>query len=226
MVTLSRLARKVAILLLVGVLFAAGVPAVSADTDLNVGGIAIVANTGGDAVMLREGPGYDYTVLTDAIEGDILTVLDGPMQGDDGNYWYKVNLNDVIGYIFADFLVLPENAPLHPDRSAAAEHHIATADGYVTSIANTDGDGARMRDSAELDSAIVLVIPEGESVTVTGDPRSADGYNWYPVSYDGTSGWVAGDFLGGSGSGGGGGGGGGGTVQAAAAAKPVPVLEV
>ncbi|MGN6675713.1 MAG: NlpC/P60 family protein [Thermomicrobiales bacterium] len=225
---MSRLARKVAVLLLVGIMFAGSVPAVSADTDLNVGGIAIVANTGGDAVMVREGPGYDYTVLTDAIEGDILTVLDGPIQGDDGNYWYKINLNDTVGYIFADFLVLPENAPLHPNRSAAAENHISTAEGYVTSIGNTGGDGVRMRDSAELDGGIVLVIPDGESVTVIGDPRSADGYTWYPISYAGASGWVAGDFLGGSDGGGGGSssGGGGGTVQAAAAAKPVPVLEV
>ena len=190
----SKLARLLAACLLVTVMLSSAMPLVFADTDLDIGGLAIVANTGGDAVMVRDGAGYDYTVLLSAGAGATVTVVDGPFAGDDGALWYEVNVDGTIGYIFASFLVLPENAPAHPVR--AATQRVRSNDGYAVTVSGTGGDGARMRDSADLDAAIILVVPEGEDVTVIDSPGYSDGYAWYPVVYAGETGWVAGIFLG------------------------------
>jgi peptidoglycan DL-endopeptidase LytF len=201
---LSTLARGVAVLLLVGVLLAGGVSPVLADTDLQVGSLAIIANTNTDAIMVRSGAGYAFQVLSTVEEGDIVTVVDGPLAGDDGNLWYEVDLNGLDGFVFADYLVLPENAPLHPVRAAtvarvAAPAAPAAGKGYAAAISGTGGDGVRLRDSARPDGAIILTIPEGGGVEVLGEPQSGGGRYWYPVGYGGETGWVAGDFVGGQG---------------------------
>lgn len=190
---MSKLARLLAACLLAAMMLASAIPPAFADTDLEIGGLAIVANTGGDPAMLREGAGYDFTVLLAADEGAVVTVLDGPFAGNDGALWYQVDLDGTSGYIFAAFLVLPENAPARPTGGAAQR---ARSGGYAATIAGTGGDGARMRDGAELDAAIILVVPEGEEVTVIGKPGYSDGYSWYPVAYAGETGYVAGAFLG------------------------------
>jgi cell wall-associated NlpC family hydrolase len=191
---LSKLARMLAAMLLVGVMLSSTVPLALADTDLEIGGLAIVANTGGDAAMVRDGAGYDYAVLLAAAEGTVLTVTDGPFAGDDGALWYEVSLDGTIGYIYADFLVLPENAPANPGGGGGSQ--AAGGGGYYSTISGTGGDGARMRDGADLDAAIILVIPEGADVEIIGSPDYGDGYAWYPVAYAGAVGWVAGIFLG------------------------------
>ena len=45
-----------------------------------------------------------------------------------------------------------------------------------------------MRAGAGTDEPVVIVIPNGAGVTVTGDP-------WYPVEYGGYDGWVSGKYL-------------------------------
>ena len=50
---MSKLARILAAFMLVGIMLSSAIPSALADTDLEIGGLAIVANTGGDAVMVR-----------------------------------------------------------------------------------------------------------------------------------------------------------------------------
>ena len=113
-------ARGAIALLLAALLLLGSVPPVFADTDLDLGGTAIVANTGGDAILLRTGAGYDFYVLSHVPPGTAVTVLDGPVYGDEGNPWYKVDVNGSTGYLFAAFLVRPEVAPAAPVVKAAA----------------------------------------------------------------------------------------------------------
>lgn len=53
-------------------------------------------------------------------------------------------------------------------------------------------DGLNLRDSASTDGQILTTIPGGDTVTVTGAPT---GDGWYPVTYQGMSGWVDGAYL-------------------------------
>ena len=78
------------------------------------GGNAIIANTGGDALLLRTGAGYDFFVLAHLPPGAAVKVLEGPVYGADGNPWYKIDADGTVGYAFAAFLVRPEVAPAAP----------------------------------------------------------------------------------------------------------------
>ncbi|MGN6699363.1 MAG: C40 family peptidase [Thermomicrobiales bacterium] len=193
---MRKLATTLAAALLASLLLVSIASPVRADTDLNVGGLAIIANTGGDPILVRSGPGYQYAVVGHAGEGDIVTVSDGPIQGDDGNPWYQISNEALTGYVFADFLVLPENAPAHPQVQAQALAVSSGGGGYAATVAGTGGDGVRLRDGANTDAAILLVIPEAATVQVLGDPQPAGGDVWYPVSYDGSTGYMAGAYLG------------------------------
>src|SRR6478752_8201824 len=75
-----------------------------ADTDLNVGGQAVIAYANGDSVRLRSGPGYDFDIVDNFSEGTTVDVLDGPIAADDGSSWYSVSVNGESGYIVSDWL--------------------------------------------------------------------------------------------------------------------------
>jgi hypothetical protein len=63
-------------------------------------------------------------------------------------------------------------------------------------VANTDGTGVNMRDSASTSGNVVAMLPEGTELTVTGDSVKAEQYTWWPVkTADGQTGYVASDFL-------------------------------
>ncbi len=130
---------------LIGVLLAGSVPPVHAyaDSDLEPGGRAIVANTGGDSILLREGPGYHHAVLALLGAGDSVTVLDDPVAGDDGSPWYQVEADGTTGYVFAEFLASPANAPADPARApaTAAARPVAAAAAGTRAISGTGGEG-------------------------------------------------------------------------------------
>lgn len=188
------LARRVAALILATAILASTAPLVSADFDLEAGGTAVVAYTGGDYVKVRAGTGTDFDVITSAPEGAVVTIIAGPFESLDGTFWYGLSYQGTIGYIMADFLALPGNAPAIP--VSAASSPISGGGGYTSIITGTGGDGASIRDGASLAAAVVIYAVENAQVEVIGSPLNSDGYAWYPVSYLGYTGWVAGDFLG------------------------------
>ena len=52
----------------------------------------------------------------------------------------------------------------------------------------TTTSGLNLRKGAGTASDVILVIPKGAEVQITGDP-------WYPVTYGGKAGWVSGKYL-------------------------------
>lgn len=186
-------ARGAIALLLVALLLIGGVPTALADTDLDVGGTAIIANTGGDPILLRSDAGYDFLVLALLPPGTAVTVLGNTVTGADGSLWYPVNANGTVGYVFATFLVRPEAAPAAPVVQAATTWG---GGGDTKAVVGTGGDGLRLRDGADLAAAILTVVPEGATVALTGSPRLNGGQTWYPVAYEGMSGWAVADYLG------------------------------
>ena len=180
-------------LLLASLLLLGSTQPLLADTDLELGGKAVIAFTGGDAILLRSGAGYHFTVLAQLTEGTPVTVVDGPIAGDDDNLWYSIEANGVGGYVFAAYLVRADRAPAFSSSSSK----VATAQAAeVKAVVGTGGDGLRLRDGADLSAAILTTLPEGAAVAITGAPRLNGGQSWYPVEYEGTSGWAVGDYLG------------------------------
>ncbi len=174
----------------------------SADTNLVIGGPAVIAYANGDQVRLRQEFGYESPVLAMYDEGTWVSVQDGPFVDAEGKYWYQVAVGDLSagglsGYIVADYLALESGASLETVAAAEVEtvpEVAAAALGAVIGVAyvaGTNGDGVRCRNGASSSSPVVTVIPEGSAIEVTGAP--VDG--WQPINCGGTSGYVSLDFV-------------------------------
>jgi uncharacterized protein YraI len=152
---------------------------------IDVGGVAVVATTEGDVLALREGPGTSYGALTAFAAGTELSVLDGPVTGDDGALWYQVAGGGLVGWCAAAWLA--------PPAASSGTSYIGGSDG-----------GVNLRDEPTLSGAILLIVPEGGAVVQLGANQYADGITWALVRYGTTTGWLASGFLGGVSAGSGG----------------------
>jgi cell wall-associated NlpC family hydrolase len=177
--------------------------ATSADTNLVIGGQAVIAYANGDQVRLRQDIGYESTVLANYGEGTWVTVLDGPFTDSDGNYWYQVSVGDVnaggqSGFIVADYLALEGGVPLETvaavEEEGPAPETSAPAVGAVIGtawVAGTNGDGVRCRAGADASSAVITVLPEATVIELTGAPIDI----WQPINCGGSGGYVSLEFV-------------------------------
>jgi uncharacterized protein YgiM (DUF1202 family) len=63
-------------------------------------------------------------------------------------------------------------------------------------VANAQGDNVRIRSGASLDADPVTKVPEGTELTIIEGPiDGANGTRWYRVDVDGTTGYMASDFV-------------------------------
>lgn len=115
---------------------------------------------------VRAGAGTGYDVLGIARVGTTLTITDVT---DDGK-WYQVSFNGQTGYINRNMVTVKEM-----DYSASAR---VTGDVNVRSGPGTN-------------YSKLGVAKAGETLTVTG----ITGGNWYQISFNGETGYVAGNFI-------------------------------
>ena len=160
-----------------------------ADTDLEIGGMAVIAYANGDDVRLREDPGYNGSIIRMVREGAIVDVLNGPVEDSDGNLWYQVSFGGDSGYIVSDYLALSWSGA----SAAAADLPYNPAGDAVGAalIAGTNNDGVRCRADADPGAAVITVVPEGTIVEVID---AAVG-SWQPINCAGQSGFVHTDYV-------------------------------
>lgn len=147
-------------------------------------GAKVVVNT--DVLNLRSGAGLSASVIATLPYGTKLTVTGGPIVAE-GYTWYPVKTADgTVGWAAGEFLTLDTGGAAFTIGQAV--------------VVNTDA--LNLRTAAGTSAAVIMVLPHGQSLTVTGGPTSADGYTWYQVEtpkVDGmigwVTGWVAGEFL-------------------------------
>ncbi len=168
-----------------------------ADTDLEIGGTAVVAYADGDDVRLRSAPGFDADVITMVREGTAVAVLEGPIEAEDGSLWYSVDADGTGGYIVSDFLAAGSAAAGNEQQitsspSDTAEVNSATSAVVPASVGSgTTTSALNLRAGASTSDRVVLVIPAGSTVSLTGD--AANGF--LAVVYNGTTGWAYAAFL-------------------------------
>ena len=63
-----------------------------AQSALDPGAVGLVANTGGEPVLLREAPSFDAAVLTSLSEGTPADILEGPVYSAEGTAWHAVSV--------------------------------------------------------------------------------------------------------------------------------------
>ena len=76
-----------------------------AQSTLYPGAVGLVANTGGEPVLLRETPSFDAAVVSSFPEGTPAEILEGPVYSADGVVWHGVTVGGVTGYIVAGYLI-------------------------------------------------------------------------------------------------------------------------
>lgn len=151
-----------------------------ASPDIAPGQSAVVSDTGGDPINLRAKPYVGSHVLATVTEGEVVDVIEGPMQDGTGLWWYKVVANGTRAYIAAEFLSV----------SDAGENPVGIVTGTAT-ITNTGGDDIYCRAGAGPAYAVIGSFVEGNVVELTGERAGP----WQPVNCGSQSGYVHTDFL-------------------------------
>src|SRR5829696_4282471 len=187
-----------------------------AQSALDPGAVGLVADTGGEPVLLRETPSFDAAVLSPLSEGTPADILDGSVYSEDGVAWQAVSVDGMTGYVVAGYLIAGGQAAASPDVvelasvkapiEAAAEAPAetmapetspagtlpppATSPSEVPANPVTTAD-LNLRAGPSFGDPVLMVIPAGAALTATGEWSQG----FVGVTYDGNYGWVDSGWL-------------------------------
>jgi uncharacterized protein YraI len=128
---------------------------------------------------LRAGPGTGDAILAVMPTGAQVT-----LNGDSANGFLSLTYNGLDGWGYSIYI---GSADAPSNLEAGAD---VLAGSSISGSATTTS-SLNLRSGPSTSNAVLLVIPYGAQVDLLGDPRSG----FYPVSYDGQSGWSYGDYL-------------------------------
>lgn len=128
-----------------------------------------VGTVTGDSLRLRESASTDSAVLTTAVQGTDVVVLEDKVNG-----WYKVSLAGTEGYMSADYLSV----------SLQADADLGTG------TLNTDGSTLNLRAGPGTEYDTLASIPADATLTLTGIDNG-----WYKTSYNGMDGYIHSDYV-------------------------------
>ena len=172
-----------------------------ASHNITVGGKAVISNTDGDTIRVREDAGTEYDQIAEAFEGQTVSVLDGPRRDKKGNRWFKVKGPGGTGWIVAGFLedktTPTEQKTIEQTAKPASTKKAATPKlaGFAR-VANTDGDPLRVRSIPGAGGKVIKTFAPGTVSAVKAGPvTDDDGTAWYQISANGTTGWVMAKYL-------------------------------
>ena len=151
-------------------------------------GSATITGTNGNGLNCRATASYTGSVIAIFSEGSSVT-LRGAAQGD----WQPATCAGMGGYVNIAFISSGGSSTTPP--STGADSGSANPGGATTgtaTVSGTNGDGLRCRASASYSGAVLMVMPEGSSVTLNG---SAQG-EWQPVQCGSQLGFAFASFLG------------------------------
>lgn len=170
---------------------------------LGPGAAGMVANSGGQPVLLRATPGFDGEVVAAYPEGTPADIIEGPIAGADGVTWLGVSIGGVTGYMVADYLAGggPASEPAPAEALSAPVEMSASATEELPAPAASLGDlpanpvstaDLNLRAGPSYDDAVLTVIPAGTPLTITGDWSAG----FAGVTYQGQFGWVDTSWVG------------------------------
>ncbi len=139
-----------------------------------VGQTVYVGATDGDGLLLRDGPGFDATVLNAFSDGTPVLITDGPIQAADGTIWYAVEVGGQAGYMLSDYLLADGSgagsAPAEPSGPTAPPAGTTTSPGNGTSNAGRTGDASTSASPGTVDTTAPTTSGNGpRDVSVNAD---------------------------------------------------------
>ena len=179
------------------------------DTPSYAAGQAVaVATDDGQGLIIRIGPSTGAEEIATLGDGDVVTIVDGPVYDGSSNGWYLITDGSFQGFGFAGFLASTGTAA---SASPATSGTVSVNNlgfetpsfsaGATATVQTDDGGGLNIRSGPSVDSEALLSVADGGSVTIINGPYFDDAQNgWYAVSSGDVSGFVYAGFLaGGSG---------------------------
>lgn len=132
-------------------------------------------------VRVRAEPGLSGAVLRTVSTGDGVWVT-GQSTEADGYVWIPITVmgsGNLAGYAAQEFFVRPDGGT-----------------GFIrgTTVHVTSGN-VNLRAGAGLDQRIIGNFSTDTNAVVNDGPTIVDGYDWYNITIDGLTGWMAADFL-------------------------------
>jgi cell wall-associated NlpC family hydrolase len=165
-------------------------------------GTAIVRGTNDFGLRLRDGASIEAATIAIIPEESAVSLLAEPLIDAAGMSWTWIAYNDRLGYSATAYLYSDiggdsepvEEAPQpEPNDEPDAEPAMSAANAVVL---GTGGGGLNLRDGAGFSAGILTVIPEGVVIRIVGGPTTdSSGSLWYPVDFNGVTGWALADYL-------------------------------
>jgi len=125
------------------------------------------ANSVGNGVRIRSGPGLSNDILAQASRGDIIVILE--RTNDD---WFRVNYKGTVGFV---------NTPLLERPRTVADF---TASGSIA------GSRVNLRELPDIDSSVLGIYTQGTVMNVVGLNNG-----WYKVRHDNLVGYIRSDNM-------------------------------
>ena len=164
---------------------------------------AHVANTDGDNINVRGGADASYDVKAMLGPDTVVWVLEGPIKGEDGKSWFRVDFEGHIGWVNAAYLAAGKTGAgqttvksSSTTAKSTSSTVVALKGGSYAKVAYTDGDMLRLRKSATGEGKVLdTIAPDVVVQVVKGPTKDAEGINWYQVKAGSTTGWVMARYL-------------------------------
>src|SRR5215212_8822179 len=154
-----------------------------AQSTLYPGAVGLVADTGGEPVLLRESPSFDAAVLSSLSEGTPADILEGPVYSAEGTAWHQVSAGGLTGYVVSGYLI--DSGQAAAPAPAAAE---SPAEVPANPVATAD---LNLRVGPSFGDSVLMVIPAGAALAPTGEWSQG----FAGVTYEGNYGWVDSGWL-------------------------------
>jgi uncharacterized protein YraI len=156
----------------------------TADTDLTIGGSAVIAYANGDNVNVRSGPGAGEPIVTRVAEGSSVYVIDGIFWAGDGSAWYQVEANGVTGFVISDYLA---------SGAVTSATSVGASTGWAVAL-----DSVNVRSGPSTADPILAMLSTGEWVELYGQAENGfvaiirgDYVGWVHASFLSTDGQTA-----------------------------------
>jgi uncharacterized protein YraI len=133
------------------------------------------------ALNLRTGPSTGDAVILVMPAGAPVNIVRNVTNG-----FYKVNYNGTAGWAYADFLARSD-----PGGGSAPPPTSGDNTNGATGNATVNTNGLNLRTGPGTNNSVILVMPYGAAVTLTGEMSNG----FAALSYNGRSGWAASWFL-------------------------------
>ena len=157
-------------------------------TNQSLGTIQLIAG----GVNIRKSPSTDSKVLGQFSKGETTAYYAAVSGG--GSTWYQVLRDGQTGYVMSNFcqIIGTNTAAGVPAQTGTATRTAATMTGYV--MTNTDKVYVRKKASTTA-GTYGQIAQAGTVLPLAGSPVFSGAVTWYPVTYNGNTGYVHGSYA-------------------------------